>query len=231
MPLSLAQVIARLTRDQYPGVWQQERMVIPARSDVQIPHIMGRVPDLVEIGDPPLLDELQGPSVEDQGNVPWSKWFNMNDLATTALDAALLRPAGHPLVEVISETSSYIVVRNWFEIDQDVGILIMARQPRASIATDDIDGMHGVWVDFFGDPLEITAGTPVAFTDITTYTDSLNPTAWAWTFGDGGTDNVQNPTYNYPAAAPGTYDVQLTVTLSDGTVVTILKPDYITVTA
>jgi hypothetical protein len=230
MPLTLAQVLARLTRDLYPGVWMQERMVVPARSDVRIPHIMGRVPDLVEIGDPPLLGELDGPSVEDLGVVPWSKWFNMNDLATTGIPIAEIpRPAGHPLVETLEVTSSYITVRNWFEIDQDVGLLVMVRQPRVQINTEDVDAMHGVWIDFFGEPLAIAAGTNVDFTDISTYTDSLTPTAWAWTFGDGGNDNVQNPTYNYPAAAPGQYDVQLVVTLSDGTVVTMLKPNYVTV--
>jgi hypothetical protein len=205
-------------------------MVVPARSDVTIPHIMGRVPDRVEIGDPPELGELDGPSVEDLGDVPWSKWFNMNDLTTTVLDAALLRPTGHPLVEVIEETDSYIVVRNWFEIDQDVGILVMVRQPRVRINTEDQAGMFGVWVDFFGAPLEIAAGTNIDFLDISTYTDSLTPTAWAWDFGHGAGSNVQNPTYNYPGAAPGQYDVQLTVTLSTGLVVTILKPNYVTVT-
>lgn len=232
MALTLLQAIARLTRDLYPGVWQQERMVVPARSDVTIPHIMGRVPDLVEIGDPPVVGELEGPSVEDAGDVPWSKWFNMNDLVTTALAAEVLRPTGHPLVEVIRITSATIVIRNWFEIDQDVGLLVMVRQPRVTIETDDVDGMFGVWVDFFGAPLEIAAGTNVDFIDISTYTDSLTPASWAWDFGDGaGVSVLQNPTYNYPGAAPGQYDVELQVTLSNGLVVTILKPNYVTVVA
>lgn len=229
MALTLAQILARLQRDLHPGVWQQERMVVPARSDVTIPHIMGRVPDLVEIGDPPLVGELQGPSVEDDSDVPWSKWFNMNDLTTTALAAVLLRPAGHPLVEVIEVTDSYVVVRNWFTIDQDVGILVMVRQPRLRINDSDEVGMHGVWIDFFGLPLAIDAGDSVDFTDLSTYTDSLFGETWDWTWGDGTPNgNTQNPTHAY--AAPGTYDVTMAVTLNNGTVVTLLKPNYITVT-
>ncbi len=49
-----------------------------------------------------------------------------------------------------------------------------------------------------------------AFTDIT---PGVN-TAWAWTFGDGGTSTVQNPTHTY--AANGTYNVCLEVTNSCG---------------
>ncbi len=37
-----------------------------------------------------------------------------------------------------------------------------------------------------------------------------NPTSWSWTFGDGGTDTVQNPTHTY--TSPGTYNVALTAT-------------------
>lgn len=230
MALTLAQVLLRLTKDQYPGVWMQERMIIPARSDVRIPHIMGRVPDLVEIGDPPLLGELQGPSVEDDGVVPWSKWFNMNDLTVTALAADVLRPTGHPLVQVVEETSSYITVRNWFEIDQDVGILVMVRQPRVRINTDDDEGMMGVWMDFFADALEVATGVDIHFFDISTYTDSMVGAAWDWDFGDGGAhDNAQNPTRAY--AAPGNYDVTMTVTMSDGTTtIAVTKTAYITVT-
>lgn len=45
----------------------------------------------------------------------------------------------------------------------------------------------------------------VDFTD-----QSTSGTSWAWTFGDGGTSNLQNPQHTY--AASGTYQVCLTVT-------------------
>jgi PKD repeat protein len=41
-----------------------------------------------------------------------------------------------------------------------------------------------------------------------------NPTTWAWDFGDGSTDNVQNPTHVFVNA--GTYTVQLTVSNAAG---------------
>lgn len=45
----------------------------------------------------------------------------------------------------------------------------------------------------------------VAFTDLS----ANEPSIWAWTFGDGGASEEQNPTYNY--AAEGNYDVTLIV--------------------
>ena len=51
----------------------------------------------------------------------------------------------------------------------------------------------------------------VAFTD----TSTNNPTSWSWTFGDGGTSTIQNPTYTYFAV--GSYTVALTATNGGGT--------------
>jgi len=52
-------------------------------------------------------------------------------------------------------------------------------------------------------------GQPVQFTDLSTDPDS--PIAsWAWTFGDGGTSSLPNPSHVYAAA--GTFTVHLTVT-------------------
>lgn len=50
----------------------------------------------------------------------------------------------------------------------------------------------------------------VDFTDNSQYADT-----WSWNFGDGGTSNMQNPTYTY--FNPGTYTVSLTVTGPGGT--------------
>jgi len=54
-------------------------------------------------------------------------------------------------------------------------------------------------------------GEAVAFTD----TSSNSPTAWAWTFGDGGTSAVRNPSHIF--AASGTYSVGLTASNGAGT--------------
>ena len=61
----------------------------------------------------------------------------------------------------------------------------------------------------------------VQFTD-----SSLNgPVAWVWSFGDGGTSAVQNPSHSY--VTPGSYTVTLTVTNADGTDI-VTRAGYIT---
>jgi len=49
-----------------------------------------------------------------------------------------------------------------------------------------------------------------------------NITGWSWTFGDGGTSALQNPTHQY--GAPGNYMVTLQVTTAGGCVDTITRP-------
>lgn len=71
--------------------------------------------------------------------------------------------------------------------------------------------------EFTGTPLSLPyGGGAVAFTDASTNT----PTSWAWTFGDGGTSTLRNPTHVYAArAADGPaarFDVTLTATNADG---------------
>ncbi|HTL80555.1 MAG TPA: PKD domain-containing protein [Bacteroidia bacterium] len=52
-------------------------------------------------------------------------------------------------------------------------------------------------------------------------------TAWSWSFGDGGTDNTQNPTHCYNN--DGNYSVVLTVTSADGCSYTDSIHNYISV--
>jgi serine protease len=76
---------------------------------------------------------------------------------------------------------------------------------------------------FSGTPLSGNAPLTVVFTDASTNT----PTSWSWTFGDGGTSAVQNPSHVYTTA--GTYTVALTATNAYGSN-TLTKTNYITVT-
>jgi len=64
--------------------------------------------------------------------------------------------------------------------------------------------------DFSGTPTTGCAPLTVSFTDLSIG----DPTSWSWDFGDGGSSNEQNPTYEY--TAQGTYTVTLMATNSCG---------------
>ncbi len=78
--------------------------------------------------------------------------------------------------------------------------------------------------DFTANPTTVCSGSTVNFTDNST--GSID--SWAWTFEGGNppSSNDQNPVITY--SAPGSYDVQLTVT-SGSNNSTELKSNYITV--
>ncbi|MBS1509928.1 MAG: PKD domain-containing protein [Bacteroidetes bacterium] len=54
---------------------------------------------------------------------------------------------------------------------------------------------------------------------------SSGAVAWDWNFGDGATDNVQNPSHTYTAL--GNYDVTLVVTNANGCKDSITKPQFV----
>ncbi|MFI5180605.1 MAG: PKD domain-containing protein [Thermoanaerobaculia bacterium] len=64
--------------------------------------------------------------------------------------------------------------------------------------------------DFSFNPGAPTAGQTVQFSDASTG----GATSWAWTFDDGGTSALQNPTHVYASA--GSYSVSLTATNAGG---------------
>lgn len=71
----------------------------------------------------------------------------------------------------------------------------------------------------FGAGRRVTyTGKNIQFTD-----NSSNATSWNWSFGDGGSSNVQNPSHSY--SNPGLYTVSLTINGS----LSETKTDYITV--
>ena len=61
-------------------------------------------------------------------------------------------------------------------------------------------------------PISGVAPLTIEFADTT----SGAVTSWLWTFGDGDTSALQNPSHTY--AAPGTYTVTLFATTASGTV-------------
>lgn len=81
-------------------------------------------------------------------------------------------------------------------------------------------------VNFTSNPAEPVVGTVGLSVQ---FTDASSPgSAWAWTFGDGGTASTQNPTHVYNSV--GTFDVRLTVTYPapDGDV-SVTKTGYVNI--
>ena len=75
-------------------------------------------------------------------------------------------------------------------------------------------------ISFSATPQVAWAPFEVNFSGLT----ELTVDTWAWNFGDGGTDNVQNPVYTYDD--PGIYDVSLMVD-AEGEIRSFMKADYI----
>lgn len=65
------------------------------------------------------------------------------------------------------------------------------------------------FANFKAEVKNLGMSTLVQFTDLTTF----KPTSWQWSFGDGGSDNTQNPNHNY--TSNGTFVVKLVA--SNGT--------------
>lgn len=70
----------------------------------------------------------------------------------------------------------------------------------------------------------VACAAPLAVNFTSTTTGAVS---YAWTFGDGGTSNVANPSHTYTTT--GFYTVTLTVTSANGCTETITKPGYISV--
>lgn len=89
---------------------------------------------------------------------------------------------------------------------------------------------HGGYSAVSGSPISAFSATPlsganpldVQFND----TSTGDPTAWNWSFGDGTTSSLQNPTHTY--SSTGTFTVNLTATNAYGND-TETKAGYITV--
>jgi len=77
--------------------------------------------------------------------------------------------------------------------------------------------------DFTANPVYGAMPLTVQFADAS----SNVPSSWAWTFGDGGSSTLQNPSHAYASA--GTYSVSLNATNAGGSN-TVTKTGYILVT-
>ena len=79
-------------------------------------------------------------------------------------------------------------------------------------------------VTFFADDTAVCLGTPVTFTS-TSSSGVAGPVTYIWNFGDGASSTAATPSHTY--AAPGYYNVTLSVTNSQGCVSSLTKLVYI----
>ena len=78
-------------------------------------------------------------------------------------------------------------------------------------------------VSFTADVMQGTVPLTVQFTD----TSENSPTSWLWSFGDGVSSTLQNPSHTYSES--GTYTVRLTAANGEGSN-TVTRSGYILVT-
>jgi hypothetical protein len=231
MPNELFENLIRGLLTETPsGVWQQDDLYLPARTDTRVPHIHGRVPDVIELGDIPV------PTVGDpaEPKFSYSRWFNplapapQQPMEIVAVPPTAIRPLGAPLVQPLVVSSSHVVVRNWHTIEHVTRLLTMSRLAPMEFEEQELTQL-GVRGDFMADVVEGAAALDVKFTDTTTYgIPDYGPDSWDWDFGDAGFSVLQNPAHQY--ANPGTYTVTLTITFTNGRTCTVVKTAYITAT-
>jgi PKD repeat protein len=96
-------------------------------------------------------------------------------------------------------------------VKDDVRCLVEESEPEVivGLVTIGLLDQGFTWVD----PPSCTVGQPCQFDDKSDDSDG-DVVGWSWNFGDGGTMNVEDPSYTYQTA--GTYSVTLTVTDDDG---------------
>jgi len=165
---------------------------------------------------PPVADFSGNPT---QGEVPLT--VNFSDLSTgspTDWDWTFgdggTSEAQHPSHEYTTANTYTVGLTAYNEYGQDTETktnYITVTQPQPPVA------------DFEGSPLSGPAPLTVNFSDLSTN----NPTDWDWTFGDGGTSDVQHPSHQY--TTEDSYTVSLTAYNAQGDD-TETKVDYITVT-
>ena len=129
---------------------------------------------------------------------------------TTNIDSAFVLFLGN--WALLLADSSQSIQYQWLTAETKGDAVNISVDPETGLIIDveyflDIENATAPLASFIFD--DQGAGT-IAFSDQSTNT----PTAWEWTFGDGGTSNEQNPVYTYSVA--GEYQVCLTASNAVG---------------
>jgi hypothetical protein len=225
-------LLSRVLRDGFPGLWQADAVCVPARSDLRVPHIHGRVPDLHEIlavGFP--LPIGGGDCVNISG------FFSPPDPApkeimdVVPIPKGAERPIGGSLIDVITVSGEHVVLRNWHTLDHLVLLLTMSRQGIVPTFENLDMAKLGVRCDFYAEDAEGLSPFDVQFRDLTTYASpGYEPDEWSWDFGDNDTSTDRDPAHQYTGTSGDKFTVTLKVKFKNGESCTITKKDYIELT-
>lgn len=93
----------------------------------------------------------------------------------------------------------------------------------ANLTVNDLVDITATVADFLPDVFGFCQPLDVNFTDMSTSGSPI--VSWEWDFGDGGTSNLQNPSYTY--ADTGIFDVTLIVVNDLGCTDTLVRSNYI----
>lgn len=113
---------------------------------------------------------------------------------------------------VITDSTNNSITVNWNTGPGTVTVISASQSGgcNSAPASLNINVYAGPTAYGFSDTNNVFSNYPILFTD----TSQGNPVSWHWNFGDGNSSTVQNPWHSYKE--PGTYQVILTVTNSNG---------------
>ncbi|GAB6286461.1 MAG: hypothetical protein STSR0009_26620 [Methanoregula sp.] len=131
------------------------------------------------------------------------------DIATNSIGTTL-NVGRNPTGIAIDSSTNKVYVAN----QMDKTITIIGQIPATPIPV----------ANFTAIPISGTAPLTVQFNDLSTN----SPTTWNWSFGDGSSSTLQNPSHTYTSA--GTFNVTLNATNSAGSN-TFVRTNYITVSS
>ncbi|MFP3462263.1 PKD domain-containing protein [Arthrobacter globiformis] len=133
---------------------------------------------------------------------------------TASMDNPVFAPGrGTPVIQDAGSANMNNVTTTKQGVDSVTGLVVMASDNVAKrywFADRSLAPVVPPVAAFTATPGSGTAPLTVNFTDNST----AAPTSWAWTFGDGATSTLQNPSHIYSDA--GNYAVKLTVSNSGG---------------
>jgi gliding motility-associated-like protein len=173
---------------------------------------------------PPVADFVLNPSTgcslphtvffTDQSTLPDTWFWDFGDGNTSTLQNPV-----HNYTTAGDYTVSLVVTDTIYGCSgsQEALVSVAIPNPEFTESSGSIGGVSGCG------PLTVN------FQDASTLQGSTGVviTGWSWDFGDGNTSNAQNPTHTYTSATNASFDVSLTVTLSNGCTDVITKPNFV----